>query len=94
LIDEHRLTREVQFRDGAEVVERQILSLEEGLGFRVGVDTYTAELLPRFDGRRTLDDILVAATNRMQGEIDRSEYNAGALRVVKRLVEAGIVSPT
>jgi SAM-dependent methyltransferase len=89
LIEEHRLTREVQFRDGAEVVERQILSLEEGLGFRVGVDTYTAALLPRFDGNRALGAIL----DEVAGEVDRDEYVAGALRVARRLTEAGFLIP-
>jgi SAM-dependent methyltransferase len=87
LIDEHRLTREVQFRDGAEVVERQILSLEEGLGFRVGLDAYTAALLPRFDGNRALGAIL----DEVAGEVDRDEYVAGALRVARRLIEAGFL---
>jgi SAM-dependent methyltransferase len=89
LIDDHRLTRKVQFRNGVEVVERQILSLEEGLGFRVGVDTYTAELLPRFDGNRTLGAIL----DEVADEVDRDEYIAGALRVARRLIEAGFLIP-
>jgi hypothetical protein len=93
LVDEHRLTREVQFRDGAEVVGRQILNLEKGLGFRVGVDTYTAELLPRFDGRRLLGEIVEAAADGMPRKIDRNEFVSGALRVVRRLIEAGLLSP-
>jgi SAM-dependent methyltransferase len=90
LVDEHLLTREVQFREGAEVVGRQILNLEEGLGFRVGVDSYTAELLPRFDGRRSLGEILEHAGN----SADRDKYVAGALRVVMRLLEVGFLAPS
>ena len=92
LVDEHLLTREVQFRDGAEVVGRQILNLEQGFGFRVGVDVYTAELLPHFDGRRPLGEILEEAVDGMPGHIDRAEFRAGALRVVRRLVEAGFLA--
>jgi SAM-dependent methyltransferase len=92
LIDDHRLTREVRCRDGGEVVERQILTLEQGFGFRVGVDAYTAELLPHFDGRRPLGEILKEAVDGMPGHVDRAEFTAGALRVVRRLVEAGFLA--
>jgi SAM-dependent methyltransferase len=93
LVDNHRLTREIRFRDGAKIVERQILSLEEGFGFRVGVDMYTAELLPRFDGRRPLSGILQEAASSVPEEVGRDEFTTGALRVVSRLVEAGFLVP-
>jgi SAM-dependent methyltransferase len=93
LVDEHRLVREIRFRDGRAVVARDTLNLEEGFGFRVGVDTHTAELLPRFDGRRSLRETLQEMANSAPREIDRDEYVVGALRVVRRLVEAGFVVP-
>jgi SAM-dependent methyltransferase len=93
LVGDHRLRREITFRDGEEVIERQILTLEEGFGFRVGIDTYTAELLSHFDGHRPLGEILGIVARDMPREVDRAEFRAGALHVVRRLIEAAFLLP-
>ena len=59
------------------VVDRALLRLDGGLGFEVGVDERTIEVLRGLDGTRPLRDVAGQA----------------ALPVVRRLLELGFVVP-
>jgi hypothetical protein len=62
---------------GGGAVDRALLRLEVGLGFEVGVDERTIELLRALDGTRPL----------------RAVAGESALPVVRRLLELGFVVP-
>jgi hypothetical protein len=92
LVDAHRLEQTLLCRDGRFEVESQTLVLTEGLAFRAGLDRSTAMLLPHFDARRRLADVLAAASADLEvPDDDRERYAAAALPVVSRLFELGFL---
>ena len=92
LVDAHRLEQELVCREGRFDVESQTLALTEGLAFRAGLDRSTAMLIPHFDPRRRLADVLAAAEADLDVEEDeRERYAAAALPVVRRLFELGFL---
>ena len=92
LVDAHRLEQALVWRDGRFEVESQTLALTEGLAFRAGLDRSTAMLIPHFDSRRRLADVLAAAEADLDvAEDDRERYAAAALPVVRRLFELGFL---
>lgn len=92
LVDRHRLVQELTAGDGAFTVEAQKLVLDEGLAFEVGLDRYTAALLPHFDRGRPLHDVLERAADSLALDADeRERYAAAAPPVVRRLLELGFL---
>jgi Methyltransferase small domain len=92
LVDTHRLEQELVCREGRFDIESQTLVLTEGLAFRAGLDRSTAMLLPHFDSRRRLADVLTAAARDLDVSADDEErYAAAALPVVRRLFELGFL---
>ena len=92
LTAQHRLQQTLTARDGRFAVEAQTLELTDGLRFTVGVDRYTAALLPHFDGRRPLRDVVAAAAKTFELEPDkRDAFVPAALPVVRRLLELGFL---
>src|SRR5207247_213305 len=73
LTAQHRLQQTLTARDGRFAVEAQTLELTDGLRFTVGVDRYTAALLPHFDGRRPLRDVVAAAAKTFELEPDKRD---------------------
>jgi hypothetical protein len=71
-------------------LESARVRLDWGLGFSVGVDSYTIELLARFDGRRRLRDLFGEIARGSQLEED-SVARAG-LPAVRRLLELGFLA--
>jgi hypothetical protein len=68
------------------------LALDEGLGFRAGVDQRTAALVPLLDGDRPLRQSIDAAANAFAfGSEDREAFTRGALGVVREMLELGFV---
>ena len=71
------------------------LVLDEGLGFRAGIDQNTASLVPFLDGTRTVRDAIdSAARARGIGEEDRQAFTSGALALVRTMLELGFLSRT
>src|SRR6266542_1033450 len=78
LAERTRLEQSVVLRDRAWTVDSIILTLQEGLGFRVAIDANTAQLLAQLDGRRTLSEVA-------------GPVAAAALPVVRSLYESGFL---
>jgi hypothetical protein len=92
LVEAHRLEQELVCREGRFEVQSQTLALTEGLAFHAGLDRSTAMLLPHFDARKPLRDVLGAAAADLEVEAnDRERYTAAALAVVRRLFELGFL---
>jgi methylase of polypeptide subunit release factors len=92
LTDSHRLQQTLAARDGALVAESQTLELTDGLHFAVGVDRHTVSLLPHFDGRRPLRDVLALAGGTFELDAEeRERFVPAALPVVRRLLELGFL---
>jgi hypothetical protein len=66
------------------------LVLDEGLGFRAGMDQRTAALVPFLDGTRSLRAAIEAAadTLALDGD-DREAFGRGAVAVVHEMLELG-----
>jgi hypothetical protein len=93
LVDDHRLEQTARLGAGSREVERTVLKLEGGLGFRVAVDAGTLEVLSRLDGERPLGSVLEEVAATAPGEPGIENFAAAALPAITRLVELGLVVP-
>jgi methylase of polypeptide subunit release factors len=92
LVDHVRVEQELHCRDGGYVVDSMMLALDEGLGFRAGVDQRTAALVPFLDGNRSLREAIDAATGALGlGRRDAETFTRGASAVVREMIELGFV---
>ena len=92
LTAQHRLEQTLSIRSGGFSVEKQTLELTDGLRFTLGIDWHTASLLPHFDGRRTLREVLARAAQTFELEpSEREGFVPAALPVVRRLLELGFL---
>ena len=95
LVDTVRVEQELVCRDGGYVVESMTLVLEEGLGFRAGVDQNAASLIPLLDGRRPLHEAIArAARSRGLDDEDAQAFSSGALGIVRTMLELGLLTRT
>jgi SAM-dependent methyltransferase len=91
LVERHRLEQALRC-DAGFIVESQTLCLDEGLGFRVGIDRYTMALLPHLDGTRPAREAVALAAESVPVEdSERARFAAAALPVLRRLVELGFL---
>jgi methylase of polypeptide subunit release factors len=91
----HRLRQEIVAADGGLTVESQTLELTDGLRFVIGVDRHTVSLLPHFDGRRPLRDVIARASTTFALEAEeRERFEPAALPVVRRLLGLGFLTPS
>ncbi len=89
---EHRLDQTLRVRDGAFAVEGATLRLETGLRFNIAIDAFTAELLTRLDGKRTLAQAATDAAARFAGDgIAAADFGVEAVSVTRRLLALGFV---
>ena len=78
--------------DGGYVVESMTLVLDEGLGFRAGIDQNTASLVPFLDGSRTLREAIdrAAQARGIESE-DLPAFTRGAVALVRTMLELGFL---
>ena len=77
---------------GGYVVESMTLVLDEGLGFRAGIDQNTASLVPFLDGSRTLREAIgCAAHARGVDDEDLLAFTRGAVALVRTMLELGFL---
>jgi hypothetical protein len=89
LVEEHQLDQRLAARKGGLGHLHTSLSLEEGLGFVIGIDLETAELLPVLDGAASVRSALAARAEERGLDLDR--LAVAALPVVRRLFELGFL---
>jgi Methyltransferase small domain len=90
VVEPQRIEQTWRHRDEGLELESARVRLDWGLGFSVGVDTYTIELLARFDGKTRLRDLFGEIARDSQLEED-SVARAG-LPAVRRLLELGFLA--
>jgi methylase of polypeptide subunit release factors len=95
LVEHHHLEQTLTYRAGQTELRGTVLSLDEGLAFRIAIDEHTARLLPLLEGGRPLHEVLAqqSAELGLSGE-DAGRFAAAALPVVRRLIELGFLAPT
>ena len=92
LVDHTRIEQELHCHDGGYVVDSMTLVLDEGFGFRAGMDQRTAALVPFLDGTRPLRQAIdTAATALGVRDRDAEVFTRGAVTVVRELLELGFV---
>ena len=89
LVQAHQLDQRLAAREHGLAHLHTSLSLDEGLGFVIGVDLETAELLPALDGSATVREALAERARERGLEEERLEQ--AALPVIKRLFELGFL---
>jgi hypothetical protein len=93
LTQHHHLEQTIVPREGRFHVEGQTLALLDGLAFRVGLDRYTAALLPHFDGARPLRAVLAQARKALRLDAaEEEQFDEASLPVARRLLELGFLS--
>jgi methylase of polypeptide subunit release factors len=90
IVDDHLLEQTLRLRAGTGEIDKATLSLEGGLGFQVGLDGATIEVLAQL-GRGTLREALNHAAVAISAEGDR--FVEAAAPAVRRLIELGFVVP-
>jgi len=92
LVARPHLAQSLTCRDGTTELETTVLSLDEGLGFRTGLDHHTARLVALLDGHRPLRQVLAQQADDMglDGD-DAARFETAALPVVRRLLELGFL---
>ena len=79
--------------EGGYVIDSMTLVLDEGLGFRAGMDQKTAALVPLLDGSRTLRASIDAAADGLALDSDELDaFTRGALAVVREMLELGFLA--
>jgi Methyltransferase small domain len=92
LVERHHLEQTLVCREGATELQATLLSLDEGLAFRVGLDVHTTQLLPLLDGRRPFREVLAERVAQLKLDAeDAARFEAAALPVVSRLAELGLL---
>lgn len=89
LVAAHQLDQRLAARDGALGHLHTSLCLDEGLGFVIGIDLETAELLPALDGATSVRAVLAARAE--ERGLDPDRLTTAALPVVRRLFELGFL---
>ena len=87
LVEAHELNQRLAAREGGLAHLHTSLSLEDGLGFVIGIDLATAEVLPALDGSITVREAL-AQRARERG-LEDERLDGAALPVIRRLSELG-----
>ena len=92
LVPEHELTQTLRVADGGLEVRRIELGLRHGLGFTLGIDEQTLQLLPLLDGSRTLREAIAVriASLGLEGE-EADQFAEAGLPAVRRLLELGFL---
>jgi methylase of polypeptide subunit release factors len=90
VVEPQRIEQIWRHKDEGMELESARARLEWGLGFSVGIDAYTIELLARVDGRRRLRELFAEIARDSQLEED-SVARAG-LPAVRRLLELGFLA--
>jgi methylase of polypeptide subunit release factors len=93
LAEDHRLEQTARLGSGSREVERTVLKLDGGLGFRVAVDAASLEVLARLDGERSLDSVFAEVAREAPGAPTAEEFAAAAVPALTRLIELGLVVP-
>jgi len=84
--------QELKVGSGGYVVEAMTVVLDDGLGFRAGIDQNTAALLPFLDGSRTLREaIAAAAQSRAIDDDDLDAFGMGALEIARTMLALGFL---
>ena len=90
VVEPQRIEQIWRHKDEGLELESARARLEWGLGFSVGVDVYTIELLARVDGRRRLRELFaeIARDSKMEEEV----VSRAGLPAVRRLLELGFLA--
>ena len=90
IVEPQRIEQTWRHKDEGLELENARVRLDWGLGFAVGVDAYTIQLLARIDGRRRLRDLFAEIAQDSQREEDA--VGRAGLPAVRRLIELGFLA--
>jgi methylase of polypeptide subunit release factors len=92
LVEHHHLEQILTCRDGTTEVHTSVLSLDEGLGFRTGLDLHATHLVQLLDGHRSLSNAIAQRVGEMGLDSnDAARFETATLPVVHRLLQLGFL---
>ena len=91
LVDNHRLTQQLTYRDATYTLAETIMAPVEGIGFQVAVPASILPVIFRLDGQRTLQQLVdeVAA----ESGAAQSELVPAVLNTARELFTRGLIAP-
>jgi hypothetical protein len=90
VVEPQRIEQTWRHRDEGLELESARARLDWGLGFTVGIDTYTIELLARIDGRRRLRELFAEIAE--DSQLEEEVVARAGLPAVRRLLELGFLA--
>ena len=91
--DRNRLDQSMRCSGGTFEVQGATLVLERGLAFRAAVDVYSAHLLSRFDGTRTVREAIDESIGLLAADVSRATVEERTVGIVTRMLELGFLHP-
>lgn len=90
---EHRMDQSLHCRNGRFDVESAVFHLKRGLHFRAAVDVYSAQLMSRFDGQRTVREAIEEAAVVLDADVDHQTLVDRSTTLVGVMLETGFLHP-
>jgi len=90
VVEPQRIEQTWRHKDEGLELESARARLDWGLGFTVGIDTYTIELLARIDGRRRLRELFAEIAE--DSQLEEEVVARAGLPAVRRLLELGFLA--
>ena len=90
VVEPQRIEQIWRHKDEGLELESARVRLEWGLGFSVGIDQYTIELLARVDGRRRLRELFAEVAR--DSQLEEEVVARAGLPAVRRLLELGFLA--
>lgn len=90
---DHRLDQTMRCRDGRYEVDQALFHLQKGLHLRAAVDSFSAHLMSRFDGRHTVAEAIEESIGVLGPDVDREAVKDRAIALVGVMLELGFLHP-
>jgi methylase of polypeptide subunit release factors len=95
LVEEHVLDQALHLDDGVFAVRAAALRLAGGLGFQAEIDVFTAHIVSRFEGKRTVREAIADTAEALAPEgVGADMLGEAALPALRRMVELGFLVPS
>ncbi len=95
LVDEHVLEQALHLDDGVFGVRAAAIRLTDGLGFQAEIDVFTAHIVSRLDGKRTVREAIADTAEMLgpEGMTPGSARRERRFRRSRRMVQLGFLVP-
>ncbi len=95
LVDEHVLEQALHLDDGVFGVRGAAIRLTDGLGFQAEIDVFTAHIVSRLDGKRSVREAIADTAEMLMPEgMTPEALGQAAIPALRRMVQLGFLVPS